>query len=76
VVSNVNSSYGFIKVSYTNSSGYTVEETVYCKDSTTNIMTSGGMTKKLKDIEVGSNVTAHGSISNGAFTAKVIVVTE
>lgn len=76
VVSNVNSSYGFIKVAYTNASGYTVEETVYCKDSTTNIMTSAGMTKKLKDIEVGSNVTAHGTISNGAFTAKVIVVTE
>ena len=76
VVSNVNSSYGFIKVAYTNASGYTVEETVYCKDSTTNIMTSTGTTKKLKDIQVGSNVTAHGTISNGAFSAKIVVVTE
>lgn len=76
VVSNVNPSYGFIKVAYTNQAGYTVEEYVYCKDATTNIMTSTGTTKKLKDIKVGSAVTAHGTISNGAFTAKVLVVTE
>ncbi len=76
VVSNVNASYGFIKVAYTNQSGYTVEEYVYCKDATTNIMTSSGQNKKLKDIKVGNAVTAHGTISNGAFTAKVIVVTE
>lgn len=76
VVSNVNASYGFIKVTYTNQSGYAVEEYVYCKDATTNIMTSTGQNKKLKDIKVGNAVTAHGTISNGAFTAKVIVVTE
>ncbi len=70
----VNSAYGFIKVAYSNEYGINVEETVYCKDATTTIMNSAGQTKKLKDIAEGSVITAHGSISNGAFTAKIIVI--
>ena len=70
----VNSAYGFIKVTHLNDDGYAVEETVYCKDTTTSIMDSAGKTKKLKDLKVGDVVNAHGTISNGAFTAKVIIV--
>ena len=70
----VNSAYGFIKITYNNEDGYAVEETVYCKDTTTSIMDAAGKTKKLKDLKVGDVVNAHGTISNGAFTAKVIIV--
>ncbi len=70
----VNSAYGFIKVTHLNDDGYSVEETVYCKDTTTSIMDAAGKTKKLKDLKVGDIVNAHGTISNGAFTAKVIIV--
>lgn len=73
-VTAVNSAYGFIKVSYKNSDNYTVEETVYCKDATTTIMDSAGTTKKVKDIAEGQTVTVHGTTSNGAFTAKIIII--
>ena len=73
-VSAVNPSYGFIKLAYTNEFGQTVEETVYCKDSTTNIMNAAGVPKKLKDVKVGNVVTVHGTVSNGAFTAKILVI--
>ena len=75
VVTAVNQSYGFIRVSY-NTSGYTAEETVYCKDATTKVMTSMGVTKKISDIKEGQTVTATGTTSNGAFSAKLIVISE
>ena len=74
VVTAVNSAYGFIKVSYRNSDNYTIEETVYCKDGTTTILTEAGAAKKVKDIAVGQTVTVHGSQSNGAFVAKIIII--
>lgn len=72
----VNSAYGFIKVTHLNDDGYSIEETVYCKDTTTSIMDSAGKTKKLKDLKVGDIVNAHGTVSNGAFTAKVIIISQ
>lgn len=74
VVTAVNSAYGFIKVSYRNDNGYTIEETVYCKDTSTTILNEAGATKKVKDIAVGQNVTVHGAQSNGAFVAKIIII--
>ena len=76
VVTDINKSYGFIKVSYKAADGYTVEETVYCKDATTKVMTSMGTAKKISNIEVGQTVTATGTKSNGAFAAKLIVISE
>ncbi|MBQ7974301.1 MAG: S-layer homology domain-containing protein [Clostridia bacterium] len=73
-VTAVNAAYGFVKITYTNDVGATAEETVYCKDTTTKIMNISGVTKKLKDITVGSVVTAHGTVSNGAFSASIIVI--
>lgn len=74
VVTAVNTSFGFVKVSYTNADGYTIEETVYCKDSTTTIMNTNAVTKKMKDITVGSTITATGTSTNGAFSAKVLII--
>lgn len=76
VVTSVNQSYGFIKVSYKAADGYSVEETVYCKDATTKVMTSMGTVKKISNIQVGQTVTATGTTSNGAFAAKLIVISE
>lgn len=75
-VTAVNAAYGFIKVSYVNDLGVTVDETVYCKDATTKIMNISGVTKKLKDVAVGSVITAHGTVSNGAFSASIVVISE
>lgn len=76
VVTAVNQSYGFIKVSYKTTDGYTAEETVYCKDASTKVMTGMGVTKKISDIKEGQTVTATGTTSNGAFSAKLIVISE
>ena len=75
-VTAVNAAYGFIKVSYVNDLGVTVDETVYCKDATTKIMNISGVTKKLKDVAVGSVITAHGTVSNGAFSASIVVISD
>ncbi len=71
----VNPSYGFIKIEYKTEDGTTAQEQVYVTAST-NIMTSGGSNIKLKDIKVGSTASAHGTIKSGAFSARVLVVTE
>ena len=76
VITSVNQSYGFIKISYKNSDGYTVEETVYCKDATTKVMTDMGTAKKVMNLKEGQNVIATGTTSNGAFVAKLIVISE
>ncbi len=76
VVTAINLSYGFIKISYKAEDGYSIEETVYCKDATTKVMTSMGTAKKISNIKVGQTVTATGTTSNGAFAAKLIVIAE
>ena len=69
----INSSYGFIKISYINGDA-TSEETVYCKDATTKIVTSEGKEKALKDLKVGNTVTVRGTMANGAFEASLILL--
>ena len=39
-------------------------------------MNISGVTKKLKDVAVGSVITAHGTVSNGAFSASIVVISE
>lgn len=75
-VTAVNQSYGFIKIAYKTESGYTAEETIYCKDATTKVMTSMGVAKKMSDIKVDQNIIATGTTTNGAFTAKLIVISD
>lgn len=72
-VTAINSSYGFIKISYKENET-TYEETVYCKDSTTKFITSGGTSKLLKDIVVGDVVSVRGTMTNGAFVASLVLI--
>ncbi len=69
----INSSYGFIKISY-KAGDSTYEETVYCKDSTTKFITSAGDAKTLKDIKEGDVVSVRGTMTNGAFVASLILI--
>lgn len=73
VVTAVNSSYGFIKVSY-EADGITKEETVMCKDSTATVIDSQGKTSSMKNISVGDIVTIRGTMDNGAFVASIILI--
>ena len=72
-VTAVNSSYGFIKVSY-DDAGVTKEETIMCKDSTVTVVDVSGKTSSLKDINVGDVITVRGTLDNGAFVASVILI--
>lgn len=72
-VTAINSSYGFIKISYKEGDS-TYEETVYCKDSSTKFITSEGTTKSLKDISEGDVVSVRGTMSNGAFVASLVLI--
>lgn len=76
MVTAVNQSYGFIKIAYKTAEGYTTEETIYCKDATTKVMTSMGVAKKMADIKVDQTVIATGTTTNGAFAAKLIVISD
>lgn len=71
VVSAVNTSYGVISVIPDGSSNATQ---IFCKDDSTTIVTSEGKTKKMKDIAVGQTIEAKGTVSNGVFVGKLIVV--
>jgi len=73
VVTSINASYGFIKISY-NENDVTYEETVYCKDSTTKFITSAGSTKSLKELKVGDMVSVRGTMTNGAFEASLVLI--
>lgn len=73
VVTVVNTSYGFIKVM---KEGSDTAETVYCRESSVSVITSKGVSKKLSDIKVGDVVETRCTVSNGAYTAKLIIVEE
>ena len=73
VVTVVNTSYGFIKVM---KEGSDTAETVYCRESSVSVITSKGVSKKLSDVKVGDTVETRCTISNGAYTAKLIIVEE
>lgn len=73
VVTAVNSSYGFIKVSY-EADGVAKEETIMCKDSTATVIDAQGKTSSMKNINVGDVVTVRGTMDNGAFVASIILI--
>ena len=74
VVESINSSYGFINVKVDGSS---IAQTIFCKDTTTKFYNfETGATLKMANISVGDTVQVTGSISNGAFVAKAVYVTE
>ena len=72
-VQSVNSSYGFISVLTDDS---TVAQTVFCRDNTTKFLNATtGDTLKMSKVKEGDTVQVNGSYSNGAFVAKVVLVT-
>lgn len=71
VVTSINTSYGFIKIL---KDGSDTPETVFCKNDSAKIITSLGAEKKMADLKVGDTVEARCTISNGAYTAKLIIV--
>ena len=73
VVTAINSSYGFIKVSYKIDNA-TAEETVYCKDSTAKFISGAGKEMSMKSIKEGDTVTVRGNVKNGAYEATLIIV--
>lgn len=73
-VTAVNSSYKFIKVQATDSTGSTYEENVYCKDGKTTFITASGDTKQFKDVTAGNVVAIYGTYTNGAFEASSVII--
>lgn len=69
VVTAVNESYGVISVQ---KAGSETSEQVMCKEAT--FIDVGGKTRRMKDIKVGQTVDVRGSISNGVFVGKLIVI--
>ncbi len=65
VIEAVNTSRGFIKVN---------GETIFCKDTTTTIISSNGSDKFMKDLKEGLTVSIRGSMQNGAYTAALIII--
>lgn len=73
VITAVNESYKFIKISYTENDS-TREEIVYCKDNVTKFITSEGTTQTLKNLNVGDTVSVRGTMTNGAFEASLVLI--
>lgn len=71
VVTAFNSSYGVITVKPDDSSSTTQ---IYAKDDTTKFITAEGTTKKMSNISVGQTVDIRGTVSNGVFVAKLVVI--
>ena len=69
----VNTSFGFVRIAYTKDET-TYEETIYCKDSSTTIITIEGKTKSMKDLEEGNTISVYGTMTNGAFVASSIII--
>lgn len=72
VVTAINSSYGFITVQAEDGTS----QTVFCKDLKTTFITSLGKETKMSSISEGDTVDARGTVSNGAFVATLVIVTE
>lgn len=70
-VASINSSYGFINVDTGNGN----VQTVFCSDNTTKFLTIDGVMKKMSNVKTGDSVQVNGTVSNGAFVAKVVLIT-
>lgn len=71
IVTAVNTSYGVISVQPVGSDS---SEQVMCKDETATFMGIDGKSRKMRDIKVGQTITVHGSISNGVFVGKLVLI--
>jgi len=61
----VNSSKGFIMINST---------PIFCSDSSTKIITAAGVSKTMRDLKEGVLVSVRGSMDNGTYNAKLIII--
>ncbi len=71
VVTAINASYGVISIQ---AAGEEKSEQVMCKDDTAKFISVDGTVKRMKDIKVGSTVDVRGSVSNGVFIGKLVII--
>lgn len=72
VITSINSSYGFINIDAGDGSG--TVQTVFCSDNTTKFITTDGELRSMAKIKAGDTVQINGTVSNGAFVAKLVVI--
>ena len=72
VITSINPSYGFISVDTGDGSG--TVQTVFCSDKTTKFITIDGELKTMSKVKAGDSVQVNGTVSNGAFVAKLVVI--
>ncbi len=72
-VTSINTSYGFLRVLV---DGSDTAETVFFRSSNVTVVTSAGVSQSVSDIEVGDVVDTRCTFSNGAYTAKLIIIEE
>ena len=65
VIETVNTSKGFIIID---------GQTIFCSDSQTTVITSNGSDKQMKDLKADMAVSVRGSLLNGAYIAKLIII--
>jgi flagellar hook assembly protein FlgD len=71
VISSINTAYGVISVT---ADGSATSTNIFCKDSTTVFKDADGKDMKMKELKLGQTVEVRGTISNGVFAAKFIIV--
>lgn len=72
VITSINPSYGFINVDAGDGSG--AVQTVFCSDNTTKFITTDGELRSMSKVKAGDTVQINGTVSNGAFVAKLVVI--
>lgn len=72
VITSINASYGFINIDTGDGSG--TVQTIFCSDNTTKFITTDGELKSMSKIKAGDTVQINGTVSNGAFVAKLVVI--
>lgn len=71
VVTGINTSYGVISVKV---DGSEIPVNVFCKDDSTTFVAADGKSKKMKDVQIGQTVDVRGTVSNGVFVGKLLVI--
>ena len=70
----VNTAYGMVKVSSTDANGNVTEEQIFIKDTAKILDSNDNQVKKMKDLEVGMNITVAGSVNLGIFEATSVMI--
>ena len=71
VVTAFNSSFGVITIKPDDSES-TIQ--IYAKDDTTKFITADGVTKKMSNIKTGQTIDVRGTVSNGVFIGKLVII--